>query len=435
MKNILIIFLLFFTISTIYAQENLSLEQAVQIALDNNYSIKIARNDVRIADNNNSIGNAGFLPSVDATGRALQAVSSGSQEFIGDRGEQSYTAAKNTSLDGNIGLNWTIFDGMNMFINADRLDEISDLSRFELKFRIENTVYQVENLYYDIVRQKKVLELRREAVELSRDRFEISSDKFDLGSASKLEKLQSQVDLNEDKSQLLDQEAIVRNLKISLNELLARDKSIDFTVDTTIALQQPFDLAPLRDRSLNENTEVKIAQTNITLAEIEKNSVESQYYPKFSLFANYGYNYLAADAGFLKSRTEYGLDYGLSMQFNIFNGFNTQRQKENAEIRIISGREQLKQVRSAVESDLIRTHNDYTQKLQLVEMERENLSVAEENLDIAMERFQLGTYSQLELRQAQTSYVQAKSRYYSALYNAKTLENRLLLISSQIVGE
>ncbi len=435
MKKLLKIFLLLFTFSTVFAQEKLTLEQAVQIALENNYSIKIARNDLRIADNNNTIGNAGFLPSVDASGSARQSLTSGSQEFIGDRGKQSYTNAKNTSLDGNIGLNWTIFDGMNMFINSDRLEEISDLSRLELKYQIENTIYQVENLYFDIVRQKKVLELRREAVELSQDRFEISSDKFDLGSASKLEKLQAQVDLNEDRSQLLDQEAIVKNLKISLNEMLARDKSIDFAVDTTINLQQPIELAPLKEKSLNENTEIRIAQTNITLSEIEKNSIESQYYPKFSLFANYGYNYLAADAGFLKSRTEYGFDYGLSMQFNIFNGFNTQRQKENAEIRIMTGREQLEQVQSAVESDLIRTHNDYTQKLQLVKMERENLSVAEENLDIAMERFQLGTYSQLELRQAQTSYVQAKSRYYSALYNAKTLENRLLLISSQIVGE
>ena len=206
-----ILFLLFST--NVFSQKLLTIDDAVKTALGNNYSINIAKNEKEIADNNFSVGNAGFLPSLDADGSYTKTTNNTKQNYLNgtvvDR-----TGAKSTNYTAGIGLNWTIFDGLKMFASFDRLKELKKIGETNLKSEVENNISKIISTYYDIVREQQVLEVLEQSIKISEERLRIAQDKKQLGSASKFDLLQAQVDLNEDKSSLLTEELKLKQAKI-----------------------------------------------------------------------------------------------------------------------------------------------------------------------------------------------------------------------------
>ena len=411
---------LFISTLNLFSSEILTLEKAIDISLKNNYSVTIARNQQIIADRNLNYGRAGFLPILDA----YAAQTWNSDNLPPNSFPFNYFSA-------GINFNWTIFDGFKMFRNYDKLTELKDISDLDLRYRIENTALSVYDTYYSIIKEIFFENLYKETVELSQTRYNIYKDMYDVGKVSKLELIQSQVYLNEDKSKLYNQTTLVKNLKIVLNQILTRDINSDFEVSDTITYKNNLELKNLSDLVSKNNTELLISQKNKIISDLDINISKSNFMPKLGVFASFGYastnnNYM------IPSINKNLVYYGISLSYNIFNGFNNSNDLENSKVQSLNSELTYNDIKKKLESDLLRSYNEYKNNLELVNFEQQNVSISKENLDISNERLRLGTISYLELREAQLSFVSSKSRYINSIYNTKISEIELLKLSGQI---
>ena len=268
------------------AQDLLTVEDAVAIALDNNYQILIASNNLKIDKTGVSLGFAGMLPTVNGTvsdNRSLINL----QQVRNDGSEVSQDNAKNNTFSYGARLDWTIFDGFGMFARYDQLKEIQKLGEAELQQAIVDRVSQVMITYYDLVQQQQQLIALDSTMVISQQRVELSNNRFTIGKASKLEVLNAQVDLNTDQTLMMRQKELYANTKILLNELLARDSKIDFKVMDAILVDNGLELPQLESLAMQLNPQLQAQLINKRIAELQLKQVKANRLPVLGINAGY----------------------------------------------------------------------------------------------------------------------------------------------------
>ena len=414
------------------AQELLTLDSAIQMGIQNNYSVRIAKNDAAIATNNVTPGNAGFLPSIDAYGTLTQGINNSNQKYLSGQ-EVEKTGAKNTVGTAGIGLTWILFDGLSMFVSHDQLQVLEENGQALLKQQIENTIALIMAAYYDVLLEQSLLSALNEQKDISLFRKELLDTRLAVGSASKIEVLKAMVDLNADQTAVIQQEAEVQKIKVRLNQLLGRDVNTEFTVDTTVSRNTLFAYDQLHHDLLEHNSALLISSQYVALASLNRKQTAAQHYPVIGI--NTGYDFLrsTSESGFVSSNRTNGLYYGLTASINIFDGFNINRQHQNDKINIATSQLELEQTQLSLESELKRIYLDYQNNLRLIDLEQSNLQYAEENLSIAQDSYQVGRLSDLELREIQKNLVDAKVRLAEAQFKSKLQETDLLRITGNLV--
>ena len=415
------------------AQDTLGLVDAISIGMENNYAIKIARNNVDIAINNYTLGNAGFLPTVDIIANRDFDVQDSELNFAsGDN--QIVNGARSNSFSAAALLNWTVFDGTRMFITYDKLAEIRQANELDAQIVLENTIADISTAYYTVILEQARAAVLRNSVELSGERLRLARTQYEVGKASKLEYLAAQVDYNADTTALIQQRDRLYNAKVSLNTLMARSQGTVIKVPDQIDANLELELESLRDKALSSNPNLLLARRNQSISYLEMRELQADLLPELSV--NLGYNYATseAQAGFVLGRRSNGVAYGLGARMNVFDGFNRRRQIQNARILIETNEHQLEDLRLQLEANLQTTFVDYTNSIILLELEGENLEIAKETAEIALDRYRLGRSNALQLREAQVNAVEAESRLINAIYSTKIAEIELMRLSGQILS-
>ncbi len=414
-------------------EEALSLQEAIRVGLEKNYDIRIAKNNQRMADNNHSVGNAGFLPSVTAQFDQSNASNNTRQEFLsGQILERDGASSETTSAL--VGLNWTIFDGLKMFTTYEKLGELKKMGEADAKIRIEANVALIIQAYARVVQARQQIVVADKNVAISQERFELSEERFRLGSSSKLEMLQAKVDLNSDISAQLEQKQLLKEAQIALNELLGRDAEAAFITTDSLQTGSELELSKLRNDALKQNPSLLVAETNRRVAQLELKEVQAAMLPRVDVLGDYHWNQSSSEAGFLASNQNTGINYGIRASLNLFNGFYVHRERQNAKIRIETAELQLEQERTALTAAISRLFASYKNSLQLVGLETENLAVAAQNLEVAEESFKVGSLTALELRDAQRQYVAAETRLIQAKYVVMVTRTELLRLSGVLLN-
>jgi outer membrane protein TolC len=414
------------------AQDTLELSSAIMIGMENNFNIKISEGQKQIAANNNTVGNAGFLPILDATAAQRYTVENTSQTFIsGD--EQNRDGAKSNNFAASAVLNWTLFDGTTMFHTKNRLEELEKQGNELTKSVIQNVVAQIAVEFYTVALEQIRLELLAENIGLSEDRLEIAKNKYEFGKASKMEFLQAQVDLNQDKSNYMIQQERLAASKTTLNELLGRDVTLDYYVVFDPELNTNLQYEELNAALEKNNPELLAAGYELNASKLVQKELFGDRIPAIGVNVGYNYAKSEAQAGFLLNRQSNGINYGLSASWNLFDGFNLNRRIQNAKINAENSKFNYEAIKLSLERELYSVFISYQNNIQLREMELTNREVASENNEIAIERYQVGASSPLELREAQINLLEANLRLLNAAYSIKTGEIDLLLLAGLIL--
>jgi outer membrane protein len=414
--------------------DTLRVYDAVALALQNNFSITLARNNVNIAGVGNTLGAAGMLPRLDLTGSKTKTINNTKQEYFNGTSKVANNAATD-NFNSSLQLTWTLFDGLNMFIQKSKLNELENLSGIQLRSVIEGTVASVLETYYGIVTQEELGKVYREALQISIDRREVAAVRYKLGNGSELAVLQATVDLNADSANLIRQYALIENLKSDLNRLLCRDLKENITVSPGIPVTNSLDLADLTLKADQTNPDLLIARNAISLASLAVKELQSQEMPRINLNSGLRYTKSSSDADLFKFSRTYGYNVGLSLSYNIFNGFTTRQKISAARIRSQSAEIDLKNARLDVESNLKQVFNDYITNRKLVDFETRSLDFARHNFSISEEKYRLGSLNNVEFRESQSNLVEAEQRLLSALYQCKLAETELLRLSGQLSAE
>ena len=430
-KITLISFILFLFCIAKSSAQVLTIEDAMKIALENNFEIKIAKNNSTISETNVTVGNAGILPTATANIVDNNNVTNSTQ-VRQDGTSTTLNNAKNNSLTYGVSLGWTVFDGMRMFARYDQLKELQKLGDGELKRTILVKIGQVNSAYYDLVQQQHQLAALDTTIVISKQRVQLAQNRFTIGKASKLEVLNAQVDLNTDQVALLRQKESYKNAKILLNQYLARDPQIDFTVTDLVTVDNKLVLIDLMDLAKKQNPALEAQVINKRIAELQLKQVKASRYPTINLTSGYNFSESQSSLGFTSENSSKGFNYGFNASLNLFDGLNQHRNEKVAKLQIENSQIAIEQQSLILNTQLSTAFQTYLTNLELIDLEEDNQAIAKQNLDITLDKFRIGTITTLDFRTAQLNYVNAKVRYSNAQYEAKLSEIALKELAGNI---
>ncbi|WP_291129316.1 TolC family protein, partial [Dysgonomonas sp. UBA7698] len=422
-KYILIIILAIAAPSICNSQVVFDLRRCIETGLQKNYDIRIMRNNQEISDNNLTVGNAGYLPSVDLTTGYSGSVNNTTQNLTnGEKNKNN--GIHNQLLNAGVNLNWTIFDGFNIQTNHQRLKELQKMGELNTRLTIENFVSGLTSEYYNYIQQNIRLKNLKSAVKLSKERLRIVEARYEIGAGSRLDLQQAKVDFNSDSSRLIKQYEVLYTSRISLNQMMAADniEQLIVTTDSIIEFNQFINKEDVWQKTLSSNTFLLLSNKNKNLSLLDLKTVQSENYPYLKLNAGYGYTKNIYNTGTIDNQNNLGLTYGLTLGFNLFDGFNRKRKQKNARIEVENKELQYEQTILSLKADFSNMWMAYRNNIDLTNLEKENVQTAKENHEIAIERYKLGDLSGIELREAQNSLLEAEERLVQAEYNTKLCE-------------
>lgn len=433
-KTFLFLFLFSISIIPLFAQEpeRLDLEKAVQTGLERNFGIKIAENNLNIAQRDIKIGvGTFFVPVFDAVYANTFAKEDVLQKFITNPespneidGAESRTS--NYSVVAFYGFRpetiWSI----------RRLGVLADISELDAKVMVENTVAAISSAYYRLVLELQRYNVLKTTLELSQSRLDIAKARYELGGAGRRDFLTAQVDYNADLSLLINQELVIRNAKINVNELLALPPETDFFVKDSITVTQKLDYQELLENAYTNNKLFLQTQRRENEAYLSMKETQALRLPELRFDGSYINNTFRSDAGFLLENRRSGFGAGATISLNLFTGFTVNRRIQNAKVQRINAELAVKELEIQMNADLQRAFNIYQNNIILLDIEYDNYQVAIENADIALERFRLGISDYLQFRDAQLNLLTAEDRLITALFNIKEMEIELMRLSGRI---
>ena len=414
-----------------FAQEKLSLQEAITVALQNNYDIKISKNDLSIARNNANIGNAGMLPTVAGTYSNGGSIQNTRQTPVTGQ-DRVIRGARSTNNDLGADLNWTIFDGFTMFANYYRLKELQKQGEITARLNVLTTVSDVITAYYDVVRQQQLMVAADSAIDVSVLRTNIANTKLQLGRGSKLDVLTAKVDYNTDTSNFLQIKNALQVAKVRLNQLMVRDISSQFSVVNDIDVNTGILFSKQAEIAAKQNPDLQNAFINQKIASLNLKAVRGARYPVVSLNSGYSRTNSTSPTGFNQKFAANGFTYGVTASLNIFNGFLQRQNERNAKINIETSKLNFEKTKLDVNSQLLTAYQNYSTYLDLIKLEQRNVDLAKENLDITLAKYRLGSIAPLELREAQRNAIEAQNRFIEMQFQAKLAETTLKEISGNI---
>lgn len=421
----------------IFAQQKiLTLEEAIQAALANNYGILLAKNDAEALALDADYVNWAFAPRLNATLGTVWNNNDQRQEFS-DGTVRQRDNVKSNNLAASVALNWTLFDGMKMFVTRDKTLEIARTGELVVKEQVVNTVALVRNIYFNIVRQKQQLKAIEEQMSVSEERVKVADRKLSTGLGSKPELLQANVDLNAQKARQLQQQTLIAQLKEQLNQLSGMRLPEEFDVVEEIPIDRNLDLNEIEQNIANTNPSLLLAERNIGIAQLTLKENEASRYPTLSF--NSAYNLNRVDNQTVVNPFQplisgsKGFNYGFTANIPIFNNKLLLRNIEQSKIAIAGLELARDGQRTDISTSLRNAFRSYLYEQQALDLEEENINLAKENVAIALERFRQGVSTYLELREAQKSLEDAYDRLIAARYNAKLAETEVLRLKGDLV--
>ncbi len=427
--------ILFFSLSLMLeAQKVMNLEDCLRIGLENNYDLRMVRNEEQISDNNVTLGNAGFLPTIGLNG-GYNYRESNSDQFPKENAETLKSRGSTTqTLDAGINLSQPLFEGFKVQTQYKRLQELKTIGELNTRLEVENFIANLAAEYFNYVQQNIRLDNLKYAVQLSEERLRIVEARYQIGSLSRLDFQQAKVDFNADSSLLIQQYEVLNTSRIRLNELMGVENVEQpfVTEDTLIYFNAGLSKDRLYESMMAENTLLKLVEKDKVLSELDLKTLQSQNYPYLRLNAEYGFTHYDYNTGTIDKQRNWGPTVGLTLGFTVFDGLNRKREQKNTRIVIENRQLAIEKQQLSLQSNFANMWMAYQNNIELVKLEYESLENARINYEIAIDRYKLGDLSGLELREAQNSLLEAGQRLVSAQYRTKLYEISLMQISGQI---
>src|SRR5690242_4082583 len=431
---VLIISTFFFFKLPARSQDSLmTAQEAIQTAIENNYGVLISKNEIEIGSINNSWANTGVIPIVSATATKQVGVNN-LQQKLNNGTVITKNGNSSQNLNAGIAVNWKIFDGLKMFATKKRLEELERNGEYAFRKNLNETVYNVISSYYNIVTLNEQRKATLEQISLYNDRYALAERRFEIGTGAKYEVLQAQVDLNEQRSNLLALDNSIATAKASLLNLLGKQPDTSFNVIDTILIADLPPYADVQNKIAKQNPDLLLANSQLYILKQQKKEINADRLPSVNLNGYYNFSRNSSSAGFNLFNQTYGPSGSIGISVPIFAGIVVKKQLQINDIRERDQQITVEQTKNNIETELTNAYLNYNNALKSIELEKNNLVLAKENIMIATERYKRLNITSVELRQIQISYNDARNRLYNALYQAKIAEATVALLSGDIAN-
>jgi len=422
--SLLMLIILFGQIS--FAQDLLTLEDAITISLKENHSVRVARNTAQISENNAHVGGAGLLPRADIVSSANYS----DNELKTNAGTVNES---NTTTSAKIQASYTLFDGLGNIYTYEKLNLLSEAGQLQARNQIELSIVQVSNLYFSAVEASESVRLASESLDISRQRLERAENRSKYGQANTIEVLSAEVDFNSDSVSYINAQLLLDQTKRNLNVLLNRDVASDFQVSSEVIFSEDLNLPDLQDSAVQNNAAYLLATKNTETSEFDLKIAKSAYMPKLDFQTSYGYNQTSNQWAVALDDPNRNFTAGINLSFNLFNGFQNSVNKQNAQIKLKNERILQDEALLNLQSDVANNYQAYQNSLYVLQVQRKNLKPAQLNFNRTKELYDLGQVTTTQFREAQLNLIKAKNDILVAKYDAKINEIQLLRLSGELL--
>jgi len=427
--------LLFVGVAAQAQDKILTREEAIDLVLENNLDIQVARNTKKIDENNAGILNSGYLPSV--TGNAGGSIDKQDSEGVLANGDvRTADGAETRRYNASINVNYTLFDGLGRYYDYKSFKERFEQSELEVRQTIETTILQLFTVYYEVARLSENTNTLQQALAISKDRLKRAKYQFEYGQNTGLDVLNAEVDINTDSINLLNSRQQLRNTMRDLNLILNRDLSTTFEADTTVNFVPNLQMENMHNEAKLNNVRLRIVEKDINISNYGFKGSKSGFLPTLGLTGTYGWNESNNNSplAFTLQNTSTGVTGAVNLTWNLFDGGNTITNVKNAKIGYENQELFKKQAELEVERDIRNAWDSYTNALYVLEVQEKNLQTNQDNFNRTDERYKLGQVTSIEFRQAQLNLLNAELAKSQAKYNAKLAELQMLQISGQLLN-
>jgi outer membrane protein TolC len=430
-----ITYIFFFFGIIVSAQQLLTKDEAVKFALEHNFGIKIANNAIEVAENNQGILNSGYLPTL--TGNAGATIDVQDTEGQLANGEVRIAdGAETRRYNASLNLNYTLFDGLGRRYNYKRLKEQYQLSELEARETIETTMLQLFSIYYSVAQLSENTNALEETLIISKDRLTRAGYQFDYGQNTKLDVLNAEVDINNDSINLINLEQQLSNTKRDLNVVLGNQIVDNYNVDTDLSFLLQLNREELLEKTKQNNVSLLQADKNINISQFDIKTNKAQFLPTIGLVGSYGWNESSNNSplAFVLQNVNTGLNAGVNLTWNLFDGGSTLTRVKNSEILLENQKLQKEQLIIDVERNFNNAWDDYQNRLIIYRVQQNNIKTAQNNFERTQEKFKIGQVTSIEFRQAQLNLLNAELSRNQAKYDAKLAEITVLQLSGELLN-
>ena len=426
--------LLALTVSLGSSAQIMTLKDCLETGIRESYQIRLVNISEEKAANNDSWLYAGGGPTLSATGSYSGNLSSSDATLASDGSTVSTRSVLDHTLNAQLRAEWTVFDGFSIQATRDRMEELHNQGTIQTRVAIEDYIASLTTEYYNLVKQTLHLKNLEYATALSKERLRITSERYDMGGNSRLDMQQAQVYFNSDSARSLKQHEALGSANIRINRLMSNQdlRSVHVAADTAINLLTGLDYESLYEDMMKTNSSLLRAESNRTVAQLDRRAVQSRNYPYLRLNAAYGLTHSIYGNSNYTDRTNWGPSFGATIGINLISG-KQRVQERNARLDELSADITIDQLELQLRANLDDFWQAYQNNLMLLELQEQNLKTAQETMDIAQERYLLGNLSGIEMREAQKSLLDAEESLLQVQYDTKVCEISLLQISGRIM--
>lgn len=426
--------LLALTVSLGSSAQIMTLKDCLETGIRESYQIRLVNISEEKAANNDSWLYAGGGPTLSATGSYSGNLSSSDATMASDGSTVSTRSVLDHTLNAQLRAEWTVFDGFSIQATRDRMEELHNQGTIQTRVAIEDYIASLTTEYYNLVKQTLHLKNLEYATALSKERLRITSERYDMGGNSRLDMQQAQVYFNSDSARSLKQHEALGSANIRINRLMSNQdlRSVHVAADTAINLLTGLDYESLYEDMMKTNSSLLRAESNRTVAQLDRRAVQSRNYPYLRLNAAYGLTHSIYGNSNYTDRTNWGPSFGATIGINLISG-KQRVQERNARLDEMSADITIDQLELQLRANLDDFWQAYQNNLMLLELQEQNLKTAQETMDIAQERYLLGNLSGIEMREAQKSLLDAEESLLQVQYDTKVCEISLLQISGRIM--
>jgi outer membrane protein TolC len=417
----------------VFSQEKMSLNEAILFALEHNNNVKLSENSIIIKENLSSLGQAGLLPSLNASGLIDYGLDNNEYQATGSPVITEFTGVESKVYNAGINLNYTIFSGFSNLKTYEKLKINVDLAQADHKIALENIILQVASSYFNVIRTNENYQALMESIEISDKRFQLEKAKYELSAGTKLNWLNAKVSLMKDSVSLFDAQLAKENALIAFNKAINAPLDTILVLESEILKDNHYVLEDLRQQMMSQNPELLSIRYSEQVSLLDYKIAKSSFSPTLSLGSSYSYTHSEIDNnGFDYSKSN-GLGINLNLSIPIYNGGRKQAAVKNAKIMVENNYLQQQELELQLEMELLSAHKDYEIALKKVAMEKKNVETAELNFQLSDERYKLGQIINTQYREAQLNLILAKNNLNNSKFNAKLAELEIIKLSGLLL--
>lgn len=444
MMRTLLLFALLLTLPQwVTAQDELTLNEAIDLALENHFQILQAENELGMAESRIRSAQANFLPGLTASLGGNQNVG---RQFV----QEDATFADRTTygFNGSIRTDLTIFRGFEN-INILRQSRVNrDMLEADNQRLREEIVFNTAMRYLQVLLDGELVGIAEQNLEISRQQLEQVSAQVEVGSRPLVDQYQQESIVAGNELSMLQAENALQISRTQLYRILQLDplEEVVFIVpeiEEEELVPSDLDLNQMIQYALQNRSDIQAQKLNLQSMHYDVELARTAYYPSLTANANFNTRYsdqyrLANETvGFQDQFFEQMItrSVGFSINIPIFNRLNARTSVQQAQVQLKNARLTLDDMEYGVREEIGQAYSDYVALSKELSATETALVAAERTYLTQQQRYEIGSTTLIELNQATTDYMEAQSNRLRTTYNFVFQEKLLDYYLGRLSGQ